>query len=587
MTTIALAIPFCPWIPERLESMYRLLRALDIQVATTSACDGFVLNEAEQDGRIRAKYFGDKLPNDQWSERVFEWLASANADFAMQIQEDAEVSPNFWAIVRAILEALPPVADIVGLHVVHPETQALAANDIRLFTTADALVGVCWAMRGATMREFVEWRRTQLEDGWRNPVPPKGLPGITEDTMIALFAMATGRKIYHPTIAPVDHDTSMASVWGNDDHENRRPRVSWKHADETGLKMLADPYFWRGGKSIPHLGRFYDATLMLARRWVKGFSDAHFLRARADTGASVLRTLRHATLARAPVPHIASVMICMPQRGAVSPFTMQTVWQVLRDEGLYASCAHDTFGINLASENLVRGRSRMLREAYESGVDFAFFLDSDVSCEPRVLRGLIVAATDGNKPIVHCPYPRRDADSVRYRIDFDPTVAPDEFGCVPMRGSGLGCTLISRRAMRVMFEHYAYDPALAFDDVIEGTPIKIPTVALFQLMVRDRVLHGEDSSFYLRAIDAGLQPWLYLGPGAPAKHHGEYVYAGDVRAFLAGMKASQRSTESNTGPVTRQPKSPRWGQNSCRGREAQGTFENAPAPSQDSAPIRI
>lgn len=536
---IALALPHCPWIPERAQSMLRLTCALGVHAHPDG---GGCLNDPTGASMFRA--FGHKAANDVWSEQVFGWLASSGADICVQVQDDAEVSPDFWAIVRALFEAVP-AAGIFGLHVTHPLTPALSEQGIRLFTTADALVGVCWAIRGETMREFVEWRRTQLLDGWRAPVPPRGAPSLTEDTMIGLFAMATGRKVYHPVIAPVDHDTSMSSVYGNDEHENRRPRVAWHHVDPDTQAAMTEPSFWTG--RIPHLGRFYEATPHLARRWVRGFDDEAFMRAQRDQGNEEKRRLQHARLARRPERTIASVMICMPIRDQIAALTAQTVWATLRDEAIDASCSHDMWAVNMRTENLVRGRSRMLREAYESGVDFAWFLDSDVSCSPLALRGMLAAAASG-KHIVAAPYPRRDTLPIRYRLTLPGgrLGQVDETGCVPLIGAGLGCTLISRESMRVMLERYGSDPALVFDDPIEERGPKVPTVALFQLMVRDRTLHGEDSSFYLRAIDAGLQPWLYLGPGAPAVHHGEFAYAGDVEAF--GVKHVRATTPGSPIP---------------------------------------
>ena len=164
MTTLALALPSCPWIPERAASRERLHEALGL------------LDEQPEGIEIIWREFTEKAPNDVWSESVFTWLAEQDVDYCVQIQEDAEIPENFWKILVAILESLPPEADMLGAHVCSPLTPALVEEDVRLFSTADALVGVCWAVRGETMREFVEWRRTQLNDGWRTPVPPKGLP---------------------------------------------------------------------------------------------------------------------------------------------------------------------------------------------------------------------------------------------------------------------------------------------------------------------------------------------------------------------------------------------------------------------------
>jgi hypothetical protein len=59
----------------------------------------------------------------------------------------------------------------------------------------------------------------------------------------------------------------------------------------------------------------------------------------------------------------------------------------------------------------------------------------------------------------------------------------------------------------------------------------IPTVALFQLLIRDGRLWGEDQSFCLRAADLGIQAYGYFGPGSPATHWGEHGYQGRIEYF--------------------------------------------------------
>jgi hypothetical protein len=60
---------------------------------------------------------------------------------------------------------------------------------------------------------------------------------------------------------------------------------------------------------------------------------------------------------------------------------------------------------------------------------------------------------------------------------------------------------------------------------------RIPTVALFQLLIRDGRLWGEDQSFCLRAADLGIQAYGYFGPGSPATHWGEHGYQGRIEYF--------------------------------------------------------
>jgi hypothetical protein len=631
--TIALAMPWCPWIPERVESMARLRGALDIRAEEVEGEQGDSRTVLVGPEGVWTKAFGEKATNDKWSEAVFEWLARMaeefGADWCLQIQEDAVVPENFWPIVRAILEALPADADLVGLHVCHPDTPALAQEGVRLFTTADAFVGVCWAIRGPAMREFLEWRRTQLVEGWWEPVKPGGLPHLTEDTMVALWAMATGRRIYHPIPAPVDHDTSMASVWGNDGHANRRPRVSWEDADRfadehgpgwgktsKGIDVLEAPGFWKGlmrlcllrapdGSSIdsrigydnrgiqariPHIGRFYEATPRMLARWVKGVTERQLLDAQRDNGDFEKRRLVWSRWAKVEKPSGRRVFVATPTRGNVNPQYATTLLQLARHlVALDVESAFEFTEAALWSQDLVRVRSRFVRHFLENtDATHLLFLDADVSMSPLTLVGMLQA----QRPFVAAPYPRRgvvDFDAIRDAIAagdgrkleahaFEYAITPgqaeftpDRQGCVEMGTLPLGCALIERGLLERMTEHFRqvdrervdfspltepaqvakmgrrdferYALALARElsmwraghmgtTFLDRDKDRIhPTVALFALMQRDNVLLGEDGSFCCRVRDIGEKVWMYLGPGSPVDHVGEYTFEGHPEAF--------------------------------------------------------
>lgn len=627
--TIALAIPWCPWIPERVESVRRLREALGF-----ADFDGKrpTVAQAEAIGLVDYAEFSDRESNDVWSGKLFDFLADSGADWALQIQEDAEVPANFWQIVRAIFKALPPEAEIVGFHVCHPLAGQLFDDDVRLMTTADALVGVCWAMRRDTMRAFRDWRRTELVEGWREPVPGpgKGLPHLTEDTMIGCFALATGRKIWHPLPAIVDHDTSMKSVWGNDDHQNRRPVISWKDAAMHGhawkLEDLEGPGFWlnlfkrvaqvdqdgnfvgyaRGYNMDPaarargrrHIGRFYEATPHLARRWVKGFDEGKFVAAMKDNGFAERRRLVHVQAARMPAMEPAlSIMLCSPNRGRTAPEFNQTVWNALREQTIELVNGYEIVGARQWSEDIVRVRSRFARLVLEHGCDVMWNLDADVSHDHSLFRGMLALGRD----FVCAPYPKRDSLDLKrvaaagqdprgrppeafaytYNVTFcdeslnasGKGLAVDDRGCVEVAAMPLGCSMIRRAVLERMTEYYGEEFApvdlqdamnthgvgrsvlvrrieelvdevfrwrsgreeMQFLDEVDGQARK--TVALFKMIVGPE-LYGEDVSFCTRWRALGGKIFMYLGPGSPAVHHGELAYSGDVGAFGVTRKAT-------------------------------------------------
>ena len=200
MTSIALAIPHTPWVPERVESMAKLRSAL---------------------GVIPGPYreFTDKAPNHVWSVQLWTWLYETGAEWCLQLQDDVMVAPCFWPALRAQLDALPEDADVIGLTSVHPMTPEIARRGHRWHRTEANLVGWAYALRREALGEFLASERAKTN----------------EDEQIAYWTRASGRTVWHPVPAIVDHDTTIPSSYANDHHSHRRPQVTWRTFDEKDL----------------------------------------------------------------------------------------------------------------------------------------------------------------------------------------------------------------------------------------------------------------------------------------------------------------------------------------------------------------
>jgi hypothetical protein len=255
MTTIALGIPHTPWIPERVESMARLRASLDIPPGPDHYLE-----------------FTDRAPNRAWSEQLWRWALGTGADYLLQLQDDVLVPAKFWQHLHAMIEAVP--GQVIGLESAHPRGRMLARSGMRWYTTADFLVGVGYVLPRAALEAFLDWRETHLREGWE----------IHEDTLLGLFCLTTGRRIWHPIPTIIDHDVGIASTYGNDAHAHRRPSVTW--SDSTvlghGAAAMDEPGYW-APRAVPHLGRFYSHTPAMARRWVLGFGEREYRRAMGDT----------------------------------------------------------------------------------------------------------------------------------------------------------------------------------------------------------------------------------------------------------------------------------------------------------------
>lgn len=489
--TISLAISHTPWVPARVESVKRLADQLELDL--------------ERDACPHAYDFQlitDRAPNDVWSERMWRWAAESPVEHCLFLQDDVEVCPRFWTALRALLEAVPD--QVIGLEVAHPIARALASAEppSRLFTTSDMLIGPGYVLPRALLREFLEWRRTKLRAGW--------IGTLHEDTMIGLWCATTGRRIYHPVPTLIDHDTSIASTYGNDDHTNRRPHVTWKdgpkhgHAWDPDCTDLEGPGFWKGmfqripymtadgtpagyrrarsmdpavmaaGARVPHLGLFYDTTPARARRWVEGVGDREVLRLRQDTGDREKRRLAYGIRARGDWTGKARIIVCTPTRGGTHPIYTASMTSLV---SLFeADVEH---GLELLetwrwSEDVVRVRSRFLAAARETDATHVHFRDADVAAPVECLLGMLHADRD----FVAAPYPRRDhvdwtriatavaggdprhpeAMAYSYPVarlpgsSFPPDV--DQAECTEVAAMPLGCALIRRSCFEAMIDRY-------------------------------------------------------------------------------------------------------------------------------------
>lgn len=519
--TVALCVPHTPWRPERVASFERLRHALGL------------------DGEIppwvtARRVFSERAPNHVWAAALWNWGAEQEASHLVQLQDDVIVSPNFWPALRAMIEAVPD--QVIGLEAAHPAAPALFAEGRHWYTTSDGLVGVAWIFPTAGLRAFRAWCARGLRVGARE--------AVTEDMLIGLWCLATGRRVWHPIPTIIDHDTSLASTYGNDAHPHRRPAVTWTAlAGRTADLELAEWWAVGAGAMPPHLGHFYESSPALAAQWVAGFSEADRRRASADDGRRELRRLSHAARAKGDRAPAARILVCTPTLGSVHPAHSASVARLVAAEALDVDLAFELVASWQWTADLVRVRSRFVRAFLESDATHLLFVDGDVSFEPRAVLGMLAAGRE----FVAAPYPKRGGiefarvakddgrppEARAYGYKLRTLAAPegatvDESGCIEVAAVPLGAALLSRACLATMVDHYRHQ--LEFDDQIPGGGVH-PTTALFQLLFEGRELLSEDYSFCSRWRALGGRVWLYLGPGSPVTHHGDHAYRGHVEAF--------------------------------------------------------
>ncbi len=251
----ALSITHCPWIEKRVHSMDRLRTALGVRDLANGMCftvpaTGSVVPYHEETQRA---------PWWVWADSQWCWGAAQDATHVVFIQDDASAPSFFWHVLQLMVAARP--TEIISLHCMHLASMTLMRQGVRWCSTADGLIGLGYVMPIAVLREFCRWRLEAMRPG--------GAQELAEDSQINVFALCTGRRIFHPIPTILDHDTTIAST--NAAQTAGRPRVVWTDGDVGGWSTidLRTPEFWQG--RCQHLGRQYAKTHWAAKMVVPGF----------------------------------------------------------------------------------------------------------------------------------------------------------------------------------------------------------------------------------------------------------------------------------------------------------------------------
>lgn len=213
---LALAVPHTPWVPARVEHLRGLLASLD----------------CERHG-VPVHVYTERASHVQWSGAVWSWLLASGAEWCVVFNDDVEVCPDFFDILRTQLSVIEPLgAQVLGLSSVHPGQVDVARQGHRWYHTRSWLVGWAYAIKRDAMAEFLAWRETV----------PERVASSTEDHLINCWVTETERVTWHSVPALVDHCTDLQSNYGNDTHVMRRPWVRWT---DFARESLTDPGFWR------------------------------------------------------------------------------------------------------------------------------------------------------------------------------------------------------------------------------------------------------------------------------------------------------------------------------------------------------
>jgi hypothetical protein len=262
----------------------------------------------------------------------------------------------------------------------------------------------------------------------------------------------------------------------------------------------------------------------------------------------------------------AKIVIATPTRATIHEAQAQAIWDMLVQTFRRPDAPFILAGYMREPSSIVVSRSRMARMFLERSPEVAthlLHLDADHSFTLEAIAGMVASGHD----FVACPYPRRtdpdwarvtrlagelppetcaEALAYRYVVRFLPgqtDLALDDVDCAEVHSIGIGCCLVSRRALARMADEYRGE--LYFDDLDERTQTRHATVALYETDRARSLDHGGDFVDLLDDSYAFCHRWrqidgrvmMYLGKGSPVNHHGDLTLRGHVEAF--GFRRSE------------------------------------------------
>jgi hypothetical protein len=167
--------------------------------------------------------------------------------------------------------------------------------------------------------------------------------------------------------------------------------------------------------------------------------------------------------------------------------------------------------VNVKDSLVVCGRNKLVEEALALGVDYLFFLDSDIAFHPMTLRLLL----ERDKDIVGATYIQRKSPHVLLGKALDGRALPEALqgtatvGRELLEVSGLpgGCLLVKADVFRALSERYG--------DLWFQTP------QYWNDEAGQYLIKGEDYFFCERARMSGYQVWLDWQPSFYITHIGQ------------------------------------------------------------------
>lgn len=218
-------------------------------------------------------------------------------------------------------------------------------------------------------------------------------------------------------------------------------------------------------------------------------------------------------------PSGVSVMLSMPVYPPSVP--VPTVMSLMMTQDLiYQKKLKATFELNSGCSLVHHARNRAARSFLESSHTHMFWIDSDIVWDPEDFIRLLMFAT--KMDVVCGLYPiKREPPEFMLGLGQGQDVETNEYGCLPITGTGMGFTVVQRRVME----------ALAADAPIARVPFEDRQMPfIFRCDIHNGDARGEDMAFFADVRAKGFGVWM--DPHVKLGHIGAKEYRGDPFDFL-------------------------------------------------------
>lgn len=208
---IAIGIAHAEFLPDRRASLARLLRQ-------APAAHVSVSKEREHAS--------------VWAKRLWEWAAEQDADATILLNDDVTIHPQLVEAVAAMAAAIP--GETIALHTSVPVAQSLALIGER-WLRCYWLTGPGYVLPRGGAQRLLDWSAA---------APRSVVATVNEDAIGIHEAWSRQRPIWGAIPALVEHDVSVPSTLGYDNHVLRKSCVPWT-APHFARAPVTDPAYWK------------------------------------------------------------------------------------------------------------------------------------------------------------------------------------------------------------------------------------------------------------------------------------------------------------------------------------------------------